>query len=131
MAEKKVLIVDDDKEFLDELKETLVMTGYDVTGISDGLSAVKAARVSKPDVIVLDLRMHAMSGFEVADKLKGAPETSNIPVIAMTGYYTLKEHAWLMNFCGIRRCLKKPFSPLDVIAEIENVLKESNHGTPR
>ena len=126
MAEKKVLIVDDDKEFLDELKETLVMTGYDVTGISDGLSAVKAARVSKPDVIVLDLRMHAMSGFEVADKLKGAPETSNIPVIAMTGYYTLKEHAWLMNFCGIRRCLKKPFSPLDVIAEIENVLKESN-----
>ena len=126
MAEKKVLIVDDDKEFLDELKETLALTGYDVTGISDGMSAVKAARAGKPDIIVLDLRMHAMSGFEVADKLKGLPETSGIPVIAMTGYYTLKEHGWLMNFCGIRRCLKKPFSPLDVIAEIENVLKESN-----
>ncbi len=131
MAEKKILIVDDDKEFLDELKETLVLTGYDVTGITDGMSAVKAARVGKPDIIILDLRMHAMSGFEVADKLKGLPETSRIPVIAMTGYYTLKEHAWLMNFCGIRRCLKKPFSPLDVITEIEKVLNESHDGKPR
>lgn len=124
MAEKRILIVDDDREFLDELKEMLVLTGYDVTGVTDGVAAVKAARVVKPDVIILDLRMHAMSGFEVADKLKGIPETADIPVIAMTGYYTLKEHAWLMNFCGIRRCLKKPFSPLDVIAEVENILKE-------
>ena len=123
MAEKKVLIVDDDVEFLDELKETLVLTGYDVTGISDGASAVKAARVGKPDVIVLDLRMHAMSGFEVADRLKGSPETARIPVIAMTGYYTLKEHSWLMNFCGIKKCLKKPFNPLDVIGEIELALR--------
>lgn len=125
MAEKRILIVDDDREFLDELKEMLVLAGYGVTGVSDGIAAVKAARVARPDVVILDLRMHAMSGFEVADKLKGIPETSDIPVIAMTGYYTLKEHAWLMNFCGIKRCLRKPFSPLDVIAEVETVLKEA------
>ena len=127
MAEKRILIVDDDKEFLEELKETLVLTGYDVTGTSDGVSAVKAARTVKPDIIILDLRMHAMSGFEVADRLKAFPETSSIPVIAMTGYYTLKEHAWLMNFCGIKRCLNKPFSPLDIIAEVERVLKENGN----
>lgn len=125
MIQKKVLIVDDDNEFLEELKEMLTATGYDVIAVGDSVSAVKAARAIIPDVVLLDLRMKQMSGFEVADGLKTYPETANIPVIAMTGYYTLKEHSWLMNFCGIKKCLKKPFNPLDVIAEIEKVLKEN------
>ena len=126
-AEKKILLVDDDKEFLEELKEMLALTGYKVMGVADSVAAVNAARVTKPDAILLDLRMQAMSGFEVADKLKSFPETSHIPVIAMTGFYTLKEHAWLMNFCGIKRCIKKPFNPLDVIAEIEQAIKEADN----
>lgn len=125
MDKKKILIVDDDKEFLEELREMLAVTGYEVTSVGDSIAAIRAARVVKPNVILLDLRMKAMSGFEVADKLKGFPETAVIPIIAMTGFYTLKEHAWLMNFCGIKRCMRKPFNPLDVIAEIESVLKEN------
>jgi CheY-like chemotaxis protein len=126
-AEKKILLVDDDKEFLEELKEMLALSGYKVMGVADSVAAVNAARVTKPDAILLDLRMQAMSGFEVADKLKSFPETSLIPIIAMTGFYTLKEHAWLMNFCGIKRCIKKPFNPLDVIAEIEQAIKEAGN----
>lgn len=126
-AEKKILVIDDDKEFLEELKEMLSITGYKAIGVADSVSAVNAARVTKPDVILLDLRMQEMSGFEVADKLKSFPETSRIPIIAMTGFYTLKEHAWLMNFCGIKKCIKKPFNPLDVIAEIEQAIKEADN----
>jgi len=125
MAEKRVLVIDDDNEFLQELRQMLAGSGYDVTTVSDSVAAVTAARTIKPDVILLDLRMRSMSGFEIADRLKGFNETSSIPVIAMTGFYTLKEHSWLMNFCGIRRCLRKPFNPLDVIAEIEDVIKTS------
>jgi CheY-like chemotaxis protein len=124
MASKKALIVDDDREFLEEMRELLVNTGYDVTSVGDGIAAAKAARTVRPDVILLDLRMKGMSGFEVADRLKGFPDTAEIPIIAMTGFYTLKEHAWLMNFSGIKRCLRKPFNPLDVIAEVEKVLKK-------
>jgi two-component system, OmpR family, alkaline phosphatase synthesis response regulator PhoP len=124
VSAKKILIVDDDREFLQELQEVLVNTGYDVTAVSDGIAAAKAARVAKPDVILPDLRMKGMSGFEVADRMKGFSDTAGIPIIAMTGFYTLKEHAWLINFSGIKRCLTKPFNPLDVIAEIENVLRE-------
>jgi len=131
MDKKKILIVDDDKEFLEELRDMLAATGYEVTSVGDSIAAVKAARVVKPDIILLDLRMKAMSGFEVADKLKGFPETAVIPVVAMTGFYTLKEHAWLMNFCGIKRCIRKPFNPLDVIAEIENVLKDNGGGNKK
>ena len=70
MASGKILIVDDDKEFLEELREVLVNTGYEVVAVADGIAASKAARVTRPDVILLDLRMKGMSGFEVADRLK-------------------------------------------------------------
>ncbi|MCM8790690.1 MAG: response regulator [Candidatus Omnitrophica bacterium] len=126
MVGRKILIVDDDKEFLKELREMLILSGYEVTEVSDAKAVVRTVRITKPDVILLDLRMPSISGFEVADKLKSCFETSNVPVIAMTGYYTLKEHVWLMNFCGIKRCLKKPFNPLDVIAEIENIVGKKN-----
>ncbi|MBU0605897.1 MAG: response regulator [Candidatus Omnitrophica bacterium] len=124
MAPKKILIVDDDKEYLEELSEMLTLAGYDVTAISDGASAVKAAQVTMPDIILMDLRMPIMSGFEVADRLKVLTQTCKIPVIAITGYYTMKEHVWLMKFCGIKRCIKKPVNPIDIKAEIESVLKE-------
>lgn len=124
MAQKKILIVDDDKEYLEELNEMLTRVGYDVTAISDGAAAIKAAQVTAPDLILMDLRMPVMSGFEVADRLKALTQTSKIPVIAITGYYTMKEHVWLMKFCGIKRCIKKPADPLDIKEEIESVLKE-------
>lgn len=124
MTKKKILIVDDDREYLEELSEMLTIAGYDITAISDGSSAIKAAQATAPDLILMDLRMPAMSGFEVADRLKALTQTSKIPVIAITGYYTMKEHVWLMKFCGIKRCIKKPANPLDIKAEIESVLKE-------
>lgn len=129
MQTKKVMIVDDDKEFLEELKETLILSGYDVTAVNESVMALKVARAVKPDVILLDLKMRLMSGFEIADGLKHLQETSKVAVIAMTGFYTMREHSWLMNFCGIRKCLKKPFNPLDVIAEIERVFEEKANGS--
>ena len=124
MAPKKILIVDDDKEYLEELSEMLTLAGYDVTAISDGASAIKAAQVTMPDIILMDLRMPIMSGFEVADRLKTLTQTCKIPVIAITGYYTMKEHVWLMKFCGIKRCIKKPVDPIDIKVAVESVLKE-------
>ena len=123
MAGQKILVVDDDKEFLEELRALLVRTGYDVTAVSESASAVKIARETKPDLILLDLKMSAVSGFEVAEGLRHFPETRATPIIAMTGFYTVKEHSWLMVFCDIKKCLKKPFNPSDVITEIERVLQ--------
>ena len=125
MDEKKILIIDDDKDFLGELKELLSRSGYVVIDVNDSTEALTKARSEQPDVILLDLRMRQTSGFEIADGLKRFAETAKIPVIAMTGFYTMKEHSWLMNFCGIQKCLRKPFNPLDVITEIECAVKRS------
>jgi len=127
VPKKKIMIVDDDNEFLEELKQTLNLSGYDVAAFSDGTSALGIVSRVKPDVILLDLKLRGKSGFQVAYELKSFPETANIPIIAMTAYYTEEEHTELMNMCGIQTCLIKPFDLPDAIAKIEAFLKEKEH----
>jgi DNA-binding response OmpR family regulator len=67
--------------------------------------------------------MDKKSGFQVADEIKKSAELPDIPIVAMTGFYTEKEHSILMNVCGIRTCLIKPFNPLDVINKIEQIIE--------
>lgn len=119
MSGKDILIVDDDLEFASELQELLSLSGYGASVINDSRLAVSAASTQKPDLILLDIKMNNMDGFQVLEKLKEAPETRSIPVIAMTGYFTEEEHSRLMSMCGIEACLKKPFNALDLIAKIE------------
>lgn len=122
MANKKVMIVDDDKEFLEELEETLAMSGYDMIATEDPDSVVSIASDEKPLVILLDLKMPGKSGFQLAHELRNFPGLRQIPVIAMTGFFK-DEYLPFMDICGIKRCLKKPFNPLDVIAEIEAAME--------
>lgn len=116
-----VMIVDDDKEFLEELRETLDLSGYDLVAVNDPLVVLDTVKSVKPAVILLDLKMPKKSGFEIADDLRRLSECGNIPIIAMSAFYK-DEYAMLIRMCGIKRCLTKPFNPLDVIAEIEMAL---------
>jgi DNA-binding response OmpR family regulator len=130
MAQKKILVVDDDKEFLKELEETLVLSGYEVKAVNEAAGAFPAAAKTKPDLILLDLKMKGMTGFEVANKLKNYDNTMRIPIIAMSGFFTAEEDDTLLSFFEIHNYLHKPFNPLDIIIKIETVLKEnkkSNH----
>lgn len=120
---KKIMIVDDDKEFLEELRETLVLSGYDLVAVNDATMALDLANSARPDVILLDLKMPQKSGFQVADELRHLSDVSHVPIIAMSAYLK-DDYASLLNICGIKKCLKKPFNPLDVIAQIEQVLLE-------
>jgi two-component system response regulator AdeR len=123
MTKKTVMIVDDDKEFLSELKETLDSSGYDMIAVNDGFTALDIASRVIPDVILVDLKMPKKTGFQLADELRRLSGISDIPIIAMTGFFK-DGYGPLMNICGIKRCLKKPFHPLDVITEIEDALIE-------
>jgi len=123
MIHRKVMIIDDDKEFLEELGETLRLSGYEMVVINDVGLVSDAAVKTKPDIILIDLKMPKKTGFQLADELRHISELSNIPIIAMTGFFK-EGYQPLMNICGIKTYLKKPFSPLDVISAIEGVLKE-------
>jgi DNA-binding response OmpR family regulator len=131
MSQKKIMVVDDDKEFLDELQETLVLSGYEVKAVNEAEEAFPIATKIKPDLILLDLKMKGMTGFEVANKLKNFNNTMEIPIIAMSGFFTAEEDDTLLSFFEIHDYLRKPFNPLDIITKIEAVLREnrriSNH----
>lgn len=116
---KKIVVIDDDREFLGELKEMLVSTGYEVLAFSDGKGAVEEIKKAMPDMVFLDLKMEGKDGFQIANELSFMPETAAIPVIAMTGYYTRDEHRFFMRTSGIRDVILKPVNPLDIIQKIE------------
>jgi DNA-binding response OmpR family regulator len=120
---KRVMIIDDDKEFLEELHETLNLSGYEMVAVNDAQDALETANRTKPDIILLDLKMPAKSGFQVADEIRHYQQTSHIPIIAMTGFFK-DDYLPLMKMCGIKDFLKKPFNPLDVINRIEKELKQ-------
>ncbi|MDD2751836.1 MAG: response regulator [Candidatus Omnitrophica bacterium] len=123
MSKKKVMVIDDNQEFLEELKEMFSLNGYSTVTINDSLLAREAAILEKPDIILLDLKMPGKSGFQVADEIRSFSQLYRVPIIAMTGVFK-ENYGPLLNICGIKKCLKKPFSPLDIIAEIESSLRE-------
>lgn len=123
MNSKKILIVDDDEDLLEELHAALTSEGYNVVVIEDSIEALKAALIINPDVILLDIKMKGLYGFQIAERLKRSPKTANIPILAMSGYFTRREDLRLMNMCGMKMCLKKPIDPECLIGMIDMVLK--------
>ena len=82
---KKVLYIEDEQNQLDLLLEVLGMAGYDVYGALDGLSGIKVASLKLPDIILLDLNLPRMSGWEVITKLQGDKNLKDIPIVVITG----------------------------------------------
>ncbi len=117
-----VMIVDDNVELLEELENLLKLGGYDVIAISDGTQVFEVALKNKPDLILLDLKMSPKSGFQIADEARNSLILKDVPVIAMTGFFTEKQHFLMMKLCGIKTSILKPFRPLNLITKIEFAL---------
>ena len=124
MLPKTVMIIDDDKEFLEELKENLSSSDYEIIAVKDPALALSTALSKKPDVILVDLRMPGKSGFLIADEFKNSRKLENVPIIAMSGCFKHKDSE-LLNIYGFMDYLGKPFNPADVIAKIEYALKNT------
>jgi len=119
----KVMIVDDDVELLEELNVILSFNNYEVEVISDSLLAFEKACELKPDVVILDLKMKIKDGFQLADELQHSFETKSIPLIAITGFFTQREHMLTMKMHGIKSMLFKPIDPRTLLLKIASVLE--------
>ncbi len=117
-----IMIVDDNVELLEELENLLKLGGYDVIAVSDGTKVFDIAMKNKPDLILLDLKMSPKSGFQIADEARNSVLLKDIPVVAMTGFFTEKQHFLMMKLCGIKTSILKPFRPLNLISKIEFAL---------
>ncbi len=125
MQNRKVAIIDEDKKTLGELEEILKLADYTPVLVNDTFWAVGTEIQNKPDVILMELKMPYKNGFALADAINRVFGTNRIPIIAMSNLFK-DEFKWLMDFCGIKRWIKKPFQPLDVIWAIENEIEVGN-----
>ena len=123
MKSRRIAIIDENKEMLGELNDILNMGGYSSILINDPLSALDTVFENKPDVVLMELRMPQKNGFELTHEINRVFETKRMPVIAMSENFK-DEFRWLLELCGIKRCIKKPFNPLDIIWAIENEIEE-------
>ncbi|HQT25834.1 MAG TPA: response regulator transcription factor [Burkholderiales bacterium] len=125
-SEGIVLVVDDIPENLAFLHDALDEAGYTVLVATDGLSALHRAKLSRPDVILLDALMPQMSGFEVARRLKEDFATQHIPIIFMTGL-TETEHVITAFASGGSDYVTKPIKPPEVLARIAAHMQSARH----
>jgi CheY-like chemotaxis protein len=122
MEERKhILIVDDYPDALDIWAIFLQSFGYRVSTAADGAEAIEKAELLLPDLIVLDLELPLVSGFDVAKRLRSNPDTQSIPLIAATGYSHIQQLDRARD-AGFDHIVVKPCDPDVLIAEIERLL---------
>ncbi len=112
-----VLIVDDVPDNLQLLHDALDEAGYTVLVATDGPSAIARAHQARPDIVLLDAMMPGMDGFEVARRLKAAPDTAAIPIVFMTAL-TETEHVVAAFAAGGVDYVTKPIQPREVLVRI-------------
>ena len=122
-----VLVIDDTPDNRDLYMQFLAAHGLDVIGAADGPAGIEAARAAHPDVIVLDMRLPRVDGWEVARRLKADEATRGIGLIAVTGHGTGEARQRALD-AGIDDYLVKPCAPEDVLAAIVNWRRD---GRPR
>ncbi|MEG4207558.1 response regulator [Microcoleus sp. Pol7_A1] len=116
-----ILIVDDTPENLQVLSATLSDRGYKVRGVINGKMAIRAARSGSPDLILLDIKMPEIDGYQVCTQLKADPKTSEIPVIFISALDEVLDKVTAFKVGGVDY-ITKPFHVAEVLARIENQL---------
>lgn len=116
-----ILIVDDTPENLQVLSATLSDRGYKIRGVVNGKMAIRAARSVAPDLILLDIRMPDMTGYEVCEILKNDRQTNNIPVIFISALDEAIDKVKAFQVGGVDY-ITKPFQVEEVLARVEHQL---------
>ena len=121
----RILVVDDSVETLMLLTDILANNGYKILTASDGRTALKLVEVEVPDLIILDVKMPNMDGYEVCHKLKSDEHSSRIPVIFISGLYDAVNKVKGFNVGGIDY-ITKPFQLEEVLVRVETHLDLSH-----
>lgn len=122
MSRGKVLVVDDEEYIQHILNFSFGAEGYEVITAADGEEGIKIAKTEKPDIIVLDIMMPKMDGYEACKKLKADPSTKAIPVILLTAKGREVDRK-LGSQAGADDYVVKPFSPGRLIERVEGIMK--------
>ena len=126
----KILLIDDDADVLDILQLKFKSAGYDVVTAGAGLDGLNAVYQKSPNLIVLDLTLPQLDGFQVCRILKFDDRYKHIPIIMLTGR-TDDKNIKLGLKCGANKYLGKPFDPDNVLNEVKQLLENKDKPNPK
>ena len=120
---KSILCIEDEPEMIDLIRLILGRRGFEVKGATSGADGLKMIREEQPDLILLDLMMPAMDGWEVYQQIKADERTKGIPVIVVTAKAQSIDRVLGLHIAKVDDYIAKPFSPQELMNSVEKVIK--------
>ena len=122
-GKKKILVVEDEPNIIKLISFILKSSGYEVVEAEIGAEGIKKAKSEKPDMIILDVMMPKMDGFEVAKKLKADSATRNIPILMLSSKAQFEDKMKGID-SGDTDYITKPFDKEDLVQKVKECLEE-------
>jgi DNA-binding response OmpR family regulator len=126
-TKKLILCIEDEQEMIDLIRLILSRHGFDVRGATGGKEGLEIVRKEHPDLILLDLMMPDMDGWEVYQQMKADETIKNIPVIVVTAKAQSIDKVLGLHIAKVDDYISKPFSPQELLSSIDNVLDKKKN----
>jgi len=123
---KHILCIEDEPEMIDLIRLILSRKGFNVVGAAGGKEGLEKARQDPPDLILLDLMMPDMDGWEVYQQIKADDKTKNIPVIVVTAKAQSIDKVLGLHIAKVDDYIAKPFSPQELLESVDKVFEAEN-----
>ena len=120
---KSILCIEDEPEMIDLMRLILGRRGFSVKGAAGGIEGLRMIRAERPDLVLLDLMMPDMDGWEVYQQMKADEKTKGIPVIVVTAKAQSIDKVLGLHIAKVDDYIAKPFSPQDLMNSVEKVLR--------
>jgi two-component system, OmpR family, response regulator VicR len=121
---RHILCIEDEPEMIDLIRLILGRRGFQVTGATGGQAGLEAVRSELPDLVLLDLMMPDMDGWEVYQQMKADENTRHIPVIVVTAKAQSIDKVLGLHIAKVDDYIAKPFSPQELLTSVEKTLNQ-------
>lgn len=121
IQKRKILIVEDEKELVKLITFHMVTSGYDTLSANNGFEALEICETEKPALIILDIMLPKIDGWEVCRRIRENPKTRNIPIIMLSALTEVNDKLKGFNL-GIDDYVTKPFSPRELLVRVKRVI---------
>jgi two-component system cell cycle response regulator DivK len=118
---KRILVVDDQEDLRGVLRDLLTGSGYTVIEAADGEAGIARAKSDRPDLILMDIQMPVIDGYEATRRIKGDPALNPIPIVAVSSF-AMKGDEEKARAAGCDHYVTKPYSPMQLLRLIRGLL---------
>jgi two-component system response regulator VicR len=119
---KRLVYIEDEQEMIDLVRLILSRRGFEITGANGGRNGLALVQEKLPDLVLLDLMMPDMDGWDVYQQMKASEATQNIPVIVITAKAQSIDKVLGLHIAKVDDYISKPFSPQELVDSVEKVL---------